>query len=499
MKRLFVLLMGILYQSPLYCQDMYTDVMSLQKLLIPVGASTYLFDQSNQQEQEKWATILAKYSDPSTSISPAAILSKYCSNPYFRSFFNCGGSLSTSNFQSKELSLASLGGMDVTNFADGIASFLVQRAKQELTVTFFDNFKKTFDKFPEFRTLFPNTFRTFSVIESFQISGYLNALREAFIKDVDNLHNRIPELGSLIVADCSGDSACIARISSYSAFFTSDPGYFTNTLLTLVEELKQGSNPAEILSMISDNASFNSLSNPTYFDLKSTMQLTNFISQSLLSDEEGKVWVSGRDIRNMLTNPVTFRIYVGLLYQSNESNLITFNTVGGTRTFRQILSTVATAAINPMEGYIRSVINDLDRVNSAVNNLRNLRRSGATPNHSDYYSFYSGIVSVIASLTDVGGFPISIRNQAEIDRFITLAQSAGGVYQDFVSRNYSAAVLDIRVFLEDVGIGNPEFLGKFFKYGSFMATVAQAQNGEQVQQAIESIALPAGSASIKRK
>jgi len=46
---------------------------------------------------------------------------------------------------------------------------------------------------------------------------------------------------------------------------------------------------------------------------------------------------------------------------------------------------------------------------------------------------------------------------------------------------------------------NSELRHSILKYGSFIATVAQAQNSDDVQNAIESAALPAGSYSIKQK
>src|SRR4051812_35242445 len=53
--------------------------------------------------------------------------------------------------------LAAIGGIDVTNIANGIAIFMVERAKQELTIAFFQRFKTFVEKNEEFQVLFPKT------------------------------------------------------------------------------------------------------------------------------------------------------------------------------------------------------------------------------------------------------------------------------------------------------------------------------------------------------
>ncbi|MFX8731580.1 hypothetical protein ABTM48_20530, partial [Acinetobacter baumannii] len=65
-----------------------------------------------------------------------------------------------SNINAKSLSypsglLSSIGGLDVTNIADGLAKFLVKRTKQELTIAFFSKFDSLIAKYPDLQTVFP--------------------------------------------------------------------------------------------------------------------------------------------------------------------------------------------------------------------------------------------------------------------------------------------------------------------------------------------------------
>jgi hypothetical protein len=50
--------------------------------------------------------------------------------------------------------LGKVGGIDVTTFADGAAKFLVERAKEEFNVAFFQKLKELSKEYPEFKTLF---------------------------------------------------------------------------------------------------------------------------------------------------------------------------------------------------------------------------------------------------------------------------------------------------------------------------------------------------------
>lgn len=493
-------------------RNAYYDAISLRSYIsYDSGLGIDAFDQANHEDDV--IKLLKVYypsllgDDPKSfatklSSAPPSGVSNINYNPYLADYLStiaAGGSTVGVSSVLQESGISSIGGLNVTNFADGLATFLVQRSKQELSVAFFEKFSKSFEKFPEFKILFPSTSLTFNVIESFEFSGYLNTLREAFLKDVEVLHINIPKLETLTVADCS-DANCNARVASYASFFGSDPGYSLKVAFLLVDELKQGTNPAEIISVISESSDFGSLSDPQFTNLKAVVKLSTFISQSLLSEDENRVWISAKELKELIGDPIALKIYLGLLYQLDDSGTITFQlTTGVTKTFRETLDDLATSGIAPIEAYMKSLAGDIAKVNSVVDNFNNLKKSGGKPRVSDYYTFYDNLVSFIKNSSNLSSLGLSLSNTGNIDDFIKKARMAGNIYQDFASENYSAAILDIRVFLEEMGIGNPDFQNTFLKYGSFMATVAQAENSEDVHEAIEAIALPVGSASIKKK
>src|SRR5204863_2622585 len=98
-----------------------------------------------------------------------------------------GGNFITSAF-------SSIGGLDVTNIADGLAKFLVKRTKEELSIAFFDRFKKIIDSAKDLKTLFPQTASLLDVIgdEVYNYQNYIQNLREAFKEDIEALDKNLP-------------------------------------------------------------------------------------------------------------------------------------------------------------------------------------------------------------------------------------------------------------------------------------------------------------------
>jgi hypothetical protein len=52
-----------------------------------------------------------------------------------------------------------IGGLNVSNFADGLAKFLVERTKEEMNIAFFERFRNVLNAYPEMKVLFPKTTR----------------------------------------------------------------------------------------------------------------------------------------------------------------------------------------------------------------------------------------------------------------------------------------------------------------------------------------------------
>ena len=92
--------------------------------------------------------------------------------------------------------ISSIGGLDVTNIADAFAKFIVKRTKQELNIAFFARFKEFISKYPDLRTVFPQTYNALSIIgdEIYNYTAYIQTLRESFENDLSTLDKNLPTI-----------------------------------------------------------------------------------------------------------------------------------------------------------------------------------------------------------------------------------------------------------------------------------------------------------------
>ncbi|WP_303315277.1 hypothetical protein Q4Q34_15740 [Flavivirga abyssicola] len=491
-------LLFVLYCFPIlsFAQTVYYDAIELSKLN-PKTVGNKIFFPVIGDNNKAAAEILIKYTGGSNynQVQAALATNAFISLPADNSVSGRVAITPNSNI------LGSVGNLNVNTIADSVVKFLIDRAKEELTVAFFDRFQEVFNGYPEFQLLFPETHENFKIIETFNFNRYLNSLQEGFLQDLKELHINLIKLDQVTCQP--KNKKCTKRVTFYNNFFTNDGGRLLKTGLTLIEELKEGTNPAEILTHITKNSEFNKLSDPSFTNVKNLMKFTDLISNSFRSATDNVTWVSNNDIINMISNPVTFKIYLGLLYQLDSSNPINFETSNGTKSLQNILGNLA-QNVAPIENYLRKVVNDIDQIRIAWDHLKSFEGSDHIPEGIDYYAFYQSIISLLGDISELNPVlkPLNssiIKHKIEIEKFLQLANRAGNIYRDLSTKNYSTLIVDLRFLLEDMRVKNSPFLEEFLKYGSFMVGIAQAKDSDEVHQIIESIALPSGSSIIKKR
>ena len=230
--------------------------------------------------------------------------------------------------------LGSLGGLDVTNFADGLAKFLVKRFKQEISADFLDKFKKelTTGKLKEFQPLLPQTYLTLSTLNMFNYTAFLPALREAFYRDFKALNVNLPPFLQTHQAE----------------WFKNKPeiGHALYAGITIYEGLKSGNHPGDMLNGAANHPLIDTLNS----DLKSALKLANFVSQSLKS-KKGSFWLSDVSLDSLIKKPEHLALYLGLVYQKLKKEDII---VGG-QSVKNALKKLGTTLQNlqPYANYIK--------------------------------------------------------------------------------------------------------------------------------------------------
>jgi hypothetical protein len=151
------------------------------------------------------------------------------------------------------------------------------------------------------------------------------------------------------------------------------------------------------------------------------------------------------------------------------------------------------------------------------------------PTYQDYYSLYDASINFLEQLSKIP-LPNSVNYDAKkFDNYFLAARSLGNIYVDVYEKQYTSAIVELSnvysALLEDkadtllMKIDHKESntdkdksgsdkkklekvkkaSSMILKYGTFAATVAKAENSEEVKHAIEVVALPTGSSRIKRE
>ncbi|MCE2935506.1 MAG: hypothetical protein ACK5V5_12805 [Cyclobacteriaceae bacterium] len=366
-------------------------------------------------------------------------------------------------------------GLNVTTVADGLAKFLVERTKQELSITFFEKFKTFLDS-PEaedFRTLFPSTKKVLDAVdrEIYQYANYLNLLREAFDKDLRALMNNLPPVIDRRMTSPAAEYALLS--------------------LDVISKLKAGIHPAEILDHLSTRQVPDDLQ-----AFQEALKVFAIVSSSIRSGNPDRYWVSTDSLGLLLNDRNTLRIYLGLIYAQHGDVEI------NKKKLKVYLDEVA-AAYAKNEEAIRNLIQEiafkLQAIDQALREAKQIKKSGEKV--GSYIDLFTSTIQLLEAANKVNDLKLLGITVGETSKgkFIAILNHAAELAADLNERKFNAAIVDLSALLTEALGSAPTWNDELIRYGTFMANVAQAQNSNEVQAAIEAVALPVGSASIKRK
>jgi tetratricopeptide (TPR) repeat protein len=435
--------------------------------------------------------------------------------------------------------LSSIGGLNVTNFADGAAKFLIQRGKEELAITFFSKFKDILNSNPDLKVLFPNTVDLLNAIDQqiYNYSVYLQNLREAFKKDIAALPKDLPGI-----------------VNINHDFFVQYPDLRSELLgaCYIAGELENHTHPGDILANFPDSL-LNTFStvNPSQSYFKGAIQTLQLLSASVkdtVSTDSANYWVGIGKIRGLVGDQQTFNLFLGLLYQkaSNDYGGITYD---ATHSFNMFLATVARdqTNINTYKQFILGLGSRLDQLNKMIGDNKTVADSVAIAKYANYLKATVGFLQYCTSVSDLPyktaagtttiGKTLNYDFHLKFQPYFDIADHVADIVTNITGKNYSAAINDVIFVYNTVTVipqqtaaaaaiaaaapqpgtqaannarttQNPAVtaaatstnnLSVFAKYATFMAAIATANNSDDVEAAIEAAALPPGSYSVKQK
>lgn len=438
---------------------------------------------------------------------------------------------------------SALGGLDVTKFADGLAKFLVKRAKEELTIAFFEDFKKELDKHEDIKDLFPNTKATLDLVdkEIYNYERYLVTLRENFEKDFEALPDNITKI-----------------VENHAVYFEIHKELASGILVgsKIAIGLRDKDHPGEIISSL-EKDEFKGFK-PKIAQSLLVVQTFSEAFRDSTTDEKANYWISKKQFQQMAKDTVWLRYFIGLsleMIKEEDGNL--YNALIRKTAFKPFKPTLdsiitqtsrintliathrddAKVTLETITGYVDAATDLLATADNAVQLL--------TPDLGDRKFLKNKFIPLIKNSNNlVGNISkekygsalfnvielyklITPENDNELNNFITTAEPVLVTLKGFNEKKWRN--LEILTFYQDVMHLNSDELNKKYeisdaslkskieelkkveyptdksvivwltKYGGFIAAMLSAESSDEVAAVIETYALPSGSARIKRE
>jgi hypothetical protein len=488
MKKLFLLSMLFLSMN-LFAQNAYYDALTISKYVVGDKLST------DSVSKAEYAKILNNYLiNPKTTFTVNTIFNDYRvpASPNFNPFFIGilpveGAGAAFGNLLSKKSGglLPFIGGLDVTNIADGLAQFLIKRGKQELNIAFFQKMKDFLEDNVEARTLFPATSVFLGNIDAYRYSELLQSLRESFYKDISNLIvnlnllidlpkyqvllKALPEIrvairSVKIISELSQPDSSIHPANLISHFAALKEWGEMNINLKsswkALDEISKSVRRVEFKIDSTIRVDTTRLTRDT-FSLKVTRQSDNVIKidtvrisrintfridsvriQQYDTVKNNKIaWIKFLDFNeNILKDTVTLKIYLGLLYQRMAGISFRYSPAKDTsvQQFMKDNSTNILRLADLVENFL-VLANDVEQ---SIKDIRNKE-----VNDDDYYTYIEKAINVVDY-----GFKVAntIKEGLVNDRYISIARNANNLYKNIYTKNYNAAVMNGYLIFDEV-------------------------------------------------
>jgi hypothetical protein len=483
-------------------------------------------------------------SSPANNAGIAAILKAYGirsdtdlkANAFLASVINISALIENSSDKGEAQStsiLSGIGGVDVTTIADGFARFIVQRTKKELAIAFFDNFRKKLQEYPDLNGLFPQTAKLLQSIDAelYDYNNYIANLRAAFRSDLQGIDEQLPAL-----ADRHRDLLMQPETIGFNIGLRA--GCYVST------SLKQDMHPGDLLAGfpmdLLDTAI--SVDATAWMPVKGSLQLLQLFSESLRESEAGRnsYWVGMEKLRQLGSDKDLFKVYMGLVLQlagqryegvvfDNKTSFYAAmnspalvkrvdNSYSVFQSFRTFFLGFGTR-VGELNTLIASINADASDSVRAEQYLRYFKASTQFLQYSVQ----------VTRLPGLDGLPALNKLPNTCQPYFAMAEGACNLASAIVRKDYpgivnhllslynnllqlrtapaaasslslaSGAPVTTSVALPAVADAQSQKTAALLaRYGSFMVNMIDAQSSADVAAAIESVALPAGSARVKR-
>lgn len=361
---------------------------------------------------------------------------------------------------------------------------------------------------------FPESYMFLKRFNSYSSPLDLDHLRARFNQDIQklpkNIYNTIKK---------SSSENGYPQLVQLKEYFDNDAnGILVSYALETVLESKGKINPKDMLyKFVHSEARKNLESKEAYKqnlpvkNALNTIKLAELISNSLLSADPNRYWVTEEEIKELFTNDALLKTYIGLLLaKSNfDEYKIEFNSIPLKTLIEKeyaVGSNVIETKLPELKSLIKNMYFSYKEVDDVVSQLKGMNAAQAIDESYTIFNILKTNLDIINSqlltVVDKEGKSYQINNEV-IYNYVTPAVD---ISYNIYTKKYPQAIKDFSLLLQNSlnykDLKNNKdynkFLSRFTTYGTLIANVSAAQNSDEVKDAIQAAVLPVGSSRIKR-
>ena len=364
---------------------------------------------------------------------------------------------------------------------DALSRFIAKRLKEELNAAFFERFNALLhdSSYVELRTLFPNTTRLVTR-GSVDYSSIVQVLRTAFDKDLRELFFSFGGLldqprYQLLLTDRPGATATDRNAAQLLRY--------TRVLLLTLDDLQRGTHPLAIIRHVDGRLRQMPSVRPAARQISGVV-LT--LAEAFASEDKlEQGWVNLATVRQVLRD--TARAYrnafLGLVHQRLLRQAVVLPVLADPQRLYQLVF-----------GFAR-LATDMQQQVDTLRKRAAASRPAARLAPEDFARLYQLALEMTTFATQYA----LLHPPPQVLEVERVSQAVQEGYQAALQGRYGVTVTNLLLI---ANIAMPDQLrnrSQVLKYAPFMAALAEARDPAQMEQAIGAAALPAGSASVKRK
>ncbi len=397
-----------------------------------------------------------------------------------------------------------------TAVADAIATVIAKRFKEELTTYFLATFRKKLETDEELRKIFPQTAELLLYGDPFNYKVFLSSLRGALDEDLQQLPENVPNVLDLVIRLIPDEVNGNDKKKAKEAIGLIGDVY--PKVLKLAQNPKSSFDFAvditqdeDIIKSIEKLAGNNSKT-------RDVLRLTNCMIKGF--GDKGE-WYTVENYQP-LSNPEVRELFLGLLIQSQREQLLAIDLANGKNLFDFLIEQSGTdATLKLLLGITKEIQKHVVVIADRITSMRSYSQSAiATPAPVSYVAdIGNSVIEIIkVGVSEDMSKLLNFSGAANKDKrdkikaylsYVNAALSlAVNLETSIRDRDYSKIVVHTLSALQDAipesVIQSSTGLRELMKYTEFAVAMAGAKSSEDMVNAIESAALPAGSWRLKR-